>query len=350
MKALLALTFTFGAAQANDTTLGGNGVTLLPIKNDNITMADEPIVIDGIPTSNGSVSGWKTHCTFHFKNETAEPQKITMGFPFPRNFEFDGSEFGLSPSDPEFKQLSKSEQARYLQPVIHSFTTKVRGVDVKSKEIKLDDKRTEYNNAWVWEITFAPGETVEVINTYEHGTSGTVQGDQWVDYVLLTGKNWKGGKIGRSLLEVRPHTDFFPDTVEWIEDFKSTPKGARIVEDGAFKKAVWDLKDFAPDSDLHFSFFTGTDLLDKYLSATDFLNEALEEESCDRLRLNRNAYFAWLGYPFKSADLKDHFSKMPWYKENPGFDVSKLSKTNQEVLSKISKIYGALEKKKGCRK
>ena len=71
MKALLALTLTFGAAQANDTTLGGNGVTLLPIKNDNITMVDEHIVIDGIPTSNGSVSGWKTHCTFHFRFRNA---------------------------------------------------------------------------------------------------------------------------------------------------------------------------------------------------------------------------------------------------------------------------------------
>ena len=73
------------------------------------------------------------------------------------------------------------------------------------------------------------------------------------------------------------------------------------------------------------------------------------DQSCEQLRLNRNAFYAWLGYPFKSADLKAHFSKKPWYKENPDFDINKLSKKNLEVLSKASKIIGALEKERDCR-
>ncbi len=347
MKALLALMLTFGAAQANDSTFGGTGATLLPIKNTNISMMDEHIVIDGVPTSQGPMGHWKTTCTLHFKNETKEKQTITMGFPFMRTMDIVTDLPELTPA--QVKALPPTERAPYLAPFIKSFTTKVRGAAVKSKEIDIKDKRSPYGHAWVWDVTFEPGETVEVVNTYEHDNSGDVEGHDWIDYILLTGKNWKDGKIGRSLLEVRPHTEFFPEVIEGIDGFDAKPGGARIVEDGAFRKVIWDLKDFAPDSDLHVSFITGKNLLKMQLQNPEILIASMDGQSCERLRQNRNAFYAWLGYPFKNADLKAYFSKKPWYQENASFDFSKLSKTNQEVLSKAAKIIGTIEKENGCR-
>ncbi len=350
MKALLALTLTFGAAQANDTAIGGNGVTLLPIKNDNITMVDEHIVIDGVPTKDGLVSGWKVHCTFHFKNETDKPQKLTMGFPFQRKIEdLSGGEF--PPEDPDPKKMSPADKAFYLAPFIKSFTTKVRGVAVKSKEIEIKDKRSPYGQAWVWDVEFAPGETIEVINTYEHESSSDPI-RYWVDYILLTGKNWKGGKIGRSQLEVRPNIDFFlDDPLDYgVDEIKleQSPKGVRMEQEGKFRKFVWDLKDFAPDEDLHCSFFPAQWALIYWKQMEK--DDPFENYDCEDLRLMRNAYYAWYGYPFQSPDLKAHFSKMFWYKENPNFDIKNLSKVSQDLLMTSSKIIRAREQKKGCRK
>ena len=72
--------------------------------------------------------------------------------------------------------------------------------------------------------------------------------------------------------------------------------------------------------------------------------------SCEELRLLRNGYYAVLGYPFKSADLKAHFGKLSWYKENPQFDTKKLPKTQQEWLAEMVRPIAAAEKAQGCKK
>jgi hypothetical protein len=348
MKALLALMLTFGAAQANDSTFGGTGATLLPIKNTNISMMDEHIVIDGVPTSQGPMGHWKTTCTFHFKNETKEKQTITMGFPFMRTMDIVTDLPELTPA--QVKALPPTERAPYLAPFIKSFTTKVRGAAVKSKEIDIKDKRSPYGHAWVWDVTFEPGETVEVVNTYEHDNSGDVEGHDWIDYILLTGKNWKDGKIGRSLLEVKPNTEFVHN---FSHSISTLPKGAKLESDGKYRKLVWDLKDFKPEDDLYFSFYPLKAWRDIASTSTyslmlpDFI---VEDPTCKDLRIARNRYYAWYGYPFKSADLKDYFKKQWWYQEDPNFDVKKLSTEAQEILGSSVRAINALEKEKGCAK
>ncbi len=347
-KALLAAALTFGAAQANDTTFGGEGVTLLPIENENITMVDEHIVLEGYQGTKNKSDGWKATCTFHFKNETDKPQTITMGFPFHRYYEV-SSEWGSDSWEEQKKTLSKDLITQLELPQIRSFTTKVRGAAVKSKEIKLEDKTSTYHNAWVWEVTFAPGEAIEVVNTYEHDYSGSVEGDEFINYVLKTGKNWKGGKIGRSLLEVRPKKDF---VLDFFREHQVLPKGAKIEADGQFKKVVWDLKDFTPETDLFFHFRPVTGLLQfarTYLSNEEFFESRVDDQSCKSLRQGRNAYYAWFGYPFKSADLKAYFGKQWWYKEDPNFDIKKLPAAQQELIGLFAKYYKQLEKKNGCK-
>ncbi len=347
-KALLALSLTFGAAQANDTAFGGEGVTLLPIKNDNITMVDEHIVLEAVKGNGLEIDHWKATCTFHFKNETDKPQTITMGFPFQRRYEAwcDTEESWKE----ERKQYEPKERITYEQPMIRSFSTKVRGADVKSKEIEIKDKRSPYKHAWIWDVTFAPGEAIEVINVYEHDPAGDTNGLQEINYVLKTGKNWKGGKIGRSLLEVKPNTEFVHN---FSHSISTLPKGAKLESDGKYRKLVWDLKDFKPEDDLYFSFYPLKAWRDIASTSTyslmlpDFI---VEDPTCKDLRIARNRYYAWYGYPFKSADLKDYFKKQWWYQEDPNFDVKKLSTEAQEILGSSVRAINALEKEKGCAK
>ncbi len=349
MKALLALTLTWSAAQAMDGTLAPMGVAPFPIENNNVTLIDEQIVFEGVPTEDGLISVWKAHCTFHFKNETAVPQKVTMGVPFERNFEFDLENYSDA-TEEEIKALPQANAA-HLLPTIPSFKAKVRGADVKLKEIRFDHKETKFHNAWVWEVTFAPGETVEVINSFEHG-SDSAEGLWGVGYGLMTGKSWKGGKIGRLQLEVRPNVEFIKGDLR--EELVGHPKGARVVTDGKFRKAVWDLKDFVPDadSDLYFGFYLLKDWLswqlERELGVIPL--SAVGEKSCEQLRILRNSVYAWYGYPFKSADLKAYFSKKSWYTEDPKFDIKKLSPMAQRYISEFTKELLEDEKANGCRK
>jgi hypothetical protein len=55
------------------------------------------------------------------------------------------------------------------------------------------------------------------------------------------------------------------------------------------------------------------------------------------LRLLRNEVFARHGFTFKSADLREHFSKQAWYAPNPNFneaDFSALERSNLELIKK----------------
>ncbi len=346
IKAFLAFSLLFGSAQANDTSFGGVGSNLLPIKNNNISMVDEQIILEGIPIPpHQQLKGWKVTCTFHFKNETSKPQKVTMGFPFPR-------EIDLSPEfeESDLKTLDPETRKMLRQPAIRSFKTTVRGAQIASKEIKIKDKESPYGQAWIWDVSFAPGETVEVINIYEHDTSSTSDGSMWVNYVLKTGKNWKGGRIGRSQLEVRPKIRFQSIASEEGSSMEVKPSGYRMEADGEFQKIVWDLKDFKPDSDLYFPYRQAYhDMLNDIYTLESGTMEK-KDATCEELRLLRNAYYAAYDYPFQSADLKEYFGKKWWYRANPKVDLSKLPAEEQQWLNDQVKPVQAREKELGCRK
>ncbi len=67
----------------------------------------------------------------------------------------------------------------------------------------------------------------------------------------------------------------------------------------------------------------------------EYLNDLRYEElnsSKDSLRILRNEIFARHGQSFKSEDLKKYFSKKIWYKEIPGYKVSKELLSEKEII------------------
>ncbi len=346
IQAFLSCCLLCGGAMANDTELGGNGATPIPIQNDQISMKDEHVVLEGVTGPfHRALLHWKVTCTFHFKNESSTVQKLTMGFPFPQWIDIH-SEY----SRDKLEDLSPESREYLLQPSIRNFTTTVRGKAIEAKESKLETPDSSYAMAYIWDVEFAPGETVEVVNTYEHNASNQWDGTEFISYVLMTGKNWKGGKIGRSLLEVRPKVKFkSPVSDEDGFVYGSDPKGGRWKADGEFKKRVWDLKNFTPQTDLFFAYKPDRESWD--LDLFDLERKTLEKKdaSCEELRILRNAYYAPFGYPFKSEDLRSYFGKYNWYKANPKFDVNKITAQDRKRLFQLAKVVKDLETKKGCK-
>ncbi len=366
MKRLLSLA-VLGAAfgllgnevSANDSTFGGAGVNLVPIQNDEIRMADELVILQQ------TYRGWHVTVTFHFKNESANAQKVVIGFPFK----------GRSVTG-DYDDVS------WKQELAKNFKSTVRGKELPSRKIEIRSEKDQeagkpgllgkdssYTHAYVWDVEFAPNETVEIVNSYDTGANYMPDGSQWAEYILKTGKNWKGNQIGRSQIEVR----FIEDVVlcdemtsaqknnckgiEYcpctITDTATTIKGYKIEGQGSNRKMVWDLPNFAPEKDLDVYYvpryvFMGYQEIGAFSSCDGDGNKVTY--SCEELRLLRNGYYAILGYPFKSADLKAHFGKKAWYKENPQFDAKKLPKTQQDWLAEMVRPIAAAEKAQGCKK
>ena len=60
----------------------------------------------------------------------------------------------------------------------------------------------------------------------------------------------------------------------------------------------------------------------------------------DELRVARNEIFARYGRGFNSEDLQAHFAKQPWYCVDPGFEDSRLSKTDRANVALLKSFEG----------
>ncbi len=334
---LLALALSLpGLASANDTAFAAEGANLIPIKNDAVRMVDEHVVLEG-QLYKDQLDAWKVTVSFHFKNESDKEQKLQMGFPFPKMV-----------SEVPDRPVNVPHGRKPNDWLIYDFKASVRGKAVKPKEVLLKnvmkvEEDSPYSYAQVWDVTFKPGEEIEVVNSYLTGVTLNVMQMQYATYVLKTGANWKDGKIGRSLIEVKPNIPFITckEGPDFGEEEVTKPEGSRIKGTGKDKKVVWDLKDFTPKDDVALCIYTD----DSYRSVLRRLSLDAGELATippDMLRILRNQIYATYGYVFKSADLKERFEKEWWYQPNPKFDPKMLS---EDDLKQI-KAYKAEEQKR----
>ncbi len=313
---------------ANDAAFGGSGANLMPLKNTDVAMVHEKIVMQ----AEGEGTAWDVRVTFTFKNTSNKPVELTMGFPFPVHEE----ESEVNPP--------KGEKAPKLNaPLVWKFTTQVRGKKVKPKRVKIEHNEKlglYYGFAYVWPVKFKPGEEIKVVNTYRTGVTVTSVGTSHGDYVLKTGALWKGGKIGRSEIEVhgpKRHVPCYDDRY----GATTVPSGAKATKNADGTTTFrWDLRDFAPTDDLSVCYL---DLqANRHMEFYQLQDLDLSKLNKTELRIARNTVFALHGYKFKSKDLAAHFAKKPWYVVNPKFKNSDLSADERDFVKEVS----ALERKK----
>lgn len=313
-------------ASANDGVYGGNGTHPMPLTTGDVEMVEEHVVL----TFNHERRAWEVRCDFWFENKSDQTVKLQVGFPFPV----------YNPDHGDISVPKKAKEPKAGRPLVWDFQTKVRGKKVKVRETrtvknpKLPD--LDYEFAYLWDAEFKPGEKVQITNTYTHGEALTVDGTMGARYVLKTGGLWKGGKIGRSRLELHvPHPRIVLCADHMASDGGSVvkPAGGKVSTDAKGLHIHWDLKNFAPKEDLEVCLYD----LDQgaHMMFAGLVDADLAAMDKKALRILRNEVYALHGYVFKSKDLQDHFAKEWWYRPDPSFKADRLTKEQREFVRKI---------------
>ena len=325
--ALLALTLAAPApAHANDGVYGGSGANPMPLTTSDVRMVEEHVVL----RFDKKRAAWAVTCDFTFENTSKDPVTLTVGFPFPVVDEESAGNVAVPAGKPEVAPGS---------PLVWEFQTLVGGKKVPVRETRtltnpaLPD--VSYEFAYLWEVTFKPGERVDIRNTYLHGVSEVSNGTAYAHYALMTGTLWAGGKIGRSRLEVHMpgarHLLCAGDRL--TEPSAFTPAGGTVTMDGKGLSIMWDLKDFRPTQDLDVC-YTELDSV-RHGEFWEFQSTDLAKATDEELRLLRNKVYALHGYIFKTKDMKEAFAKYWWYRENPEYSVKSLSSDEQAFVAQV---------------
>lgn len=337
-KLLFALISLFIAvpAFANDTAFGGSGSSPMPIGQSEVEMVSERIVISGHDIGDERAEGrWDVSCDYTFRNTSDKPVKLKVGFPFPV-IEEEDSPVSLPKGVKEIKGA----------PLVYDFKVTVNGKPVKATRTKTSANRERgqyYDDAYIWEMEFGPKETVKVHHDYVTGVTWDVMAYSWASYVLMTGANWKGGKIGRAHIEVIPNqlVKLCREVEPKADYLDPKPAGMKVVGKGANVKFVWDLKDYRPEDDLNICMQTARNYaVRKFLFPIVMYGDVEEEMaklSLEKLRLMRNTVYASHGRTFKDPALQKHFEKQWWYVPNPAYSDSMLTKQDKEIISIIQK-------------
>lgn len=238
---LLALLLGWASpALANDAAFYGEGATVFAIKEERIVMARESITIRYDAETRDHRRRWVAECVFVFRNQSDEPVEVQMGFP-------DWHAHGEAPV------LDAGGKPTADSFAIRDFRVRVAGKEIPAvrKEIENEEARPAlprrvklaYDAAHTWTVRFAPGETIEVKNTYRFGgfsSNGPFDGCVWgkrpgllrsifwrrapakkngwdfencvcrsVGYIVTTGRTW-GGPIGEAEIAIQIPPGMWP--------------------------------------------------------------------------------------------------------------------------------------------
>lgn len=206
------------AAQADDASLGAVGYGVVPLDNDQVTMAAERV--------DAEIRGdraWVT-CVFTFTN-TGPPTEVLMGFP-------------------------QADSTRGESELVdfRAFVDEVE-IPVAFRHDTQTQARSEYPVAgWhTFTVAFAPGQTHIVRNTYHGRLTRVSNGGRIFEYILHTGATWKG-PIGQADIVVR-----------WQRDRDVAPESLSAHPTGYAKgrrELRWHFSNFEPsredDIGVHF--------------------------------------------------------------------------------------------------
>ncbi|MDX2086308.1 MAG: YARHG domain-containing protein [Kofleriaceae bacterium] len=77
---------------------------------------------------------------------------------------------------------------------------------------------------------------------------------------------------------------------------------------------------------------------DRDPKACEGVTPFFDSNSCAEADELRNCIYAAYGNPFKKPKWQKHFAKEPWYKPNPAFDESMLSKVARQNVTELKKL------------
>ena len=369
-------------AQANDTAYWGDGATVFAVKDNRIIMESEKSTITHNPEQ-GYKKKWAADCLFSFLNKTEKEIEIQMGFP----------------------DWNLQESLLEDQPVwaIFDFSITVDGKNVSAVHKLVDNSdqpsskhpqkiKMKYDAAYTWKVTFPPRGRVVVRNRYRFGGLTTVAGlntctrgmkkgaieslfwkqaksEQWdtffnnancnqVMYIVTTGRSWSGN-IGSADVSIQMPPDTFPHT--FIPSIPTTS-----VSDGWIR---WHFNNWIPREEISVTFYSlPISQLDFQSRNPSIVPTRGEEKYGLPLFDSAKQARAWVGFARRnnigidqvaqliklcescySRDLrfqeKEFLEKVGWYLYCDNLKDSRMSKTENQVLSILKRFEANLKKK-----
>lgn len=333
---LLVAPFLASPAFANDTAFGGSGSAPMPIGQSDVEMVSERILIKGSAIGDQQGGGrWDAECEYVFRNTSDKPVKLSVGFPF---MSYDEERDAVS--------VPKGKSVKQGDPLVYNFEVTVDGRPVKSQRKKIapnTERNQFYDNAYIWEMEFGPKQTVTVKHKYMTGVTWDVMGYSWASYILTTGGNWKGGRIGSAHIEVVPN-----ESVKLCRDIEKNadylavkPAGMKVEGKGRDVRFVWELKNFGPTEDVDICMQTASNYAMRQIvypvAVMGEPEKQLAALPLDQLRILRNTIYARHGRIFKDPTLQAHFEKQWWYAPNPNYSDALLTGDDKSAVAAISK-------------
>jgi hypothetical protein len=329
--ALACLVGAASAAWANDSSFGGEGAELIPLKETRIRMAAEDIVLEK------KERRWHIEATYTFENPTAEVVQLQLGFPERH-------------CDPE-------SDCQDGGGIFKDMKTTARGVELPLKVGTVDPKNEwapHLGKVFLFDLTFQPKEKVTVVHRYSHAANSSVDGE-WVSYVTRTGGLWNG-PIGSARFTLR--TPEKPWSLRHPKQFKLTSYVERPVGKGKGQtEIIFEMKDWTPKTDLNVLFLRplGEGYVggcpDPYYASYDSLGkttavEMLQKADDATLVKCRNMVYAHHGYTFKTKELQDFFygPAKPFYEDEIDVPLQPNPFYSEELLTYEEHQFVALVK------
>lgn len=230
--ALVAL--SSARASANDSSFGGSGSELAPMQETRVRMAAEDVRMVLAPDGEAPDASlaWSVVAKYTFENPTSERVRLQMGFPESR---CDGEE-DCSGRGGEFRNLATTVRGR---PVRHRLGHVPEGAEWGPR----------IGRVHLFDVDFAPNETVEIEHRYTYDRSLMVA-DDIVYYLTRTGALWNG-PIGRARFTI-----VLPYAKPWFIAFPRSFRVASVREvradtaDGLSTEIVLDMRNWTPAEDL----------------------------------------------------------------------------------------------------
>ncbi len=309
-NALLVLHFTvlfalFNSAFGNDSAYYGSGVTVYPVKHDNIQLVSEVITI-----TKGVGLGWGVEASLNFKNH-GKKTSVQMGFPF----DTDG------PNDPEDKEEDVPD------PKFRTF--------IDSKEIKVIKKKgwsksplqdLNFPIVYTFTVSFEQGETKTIRHTYSVQGTEWSTGDYEFKYILKTGALWRGVIENVKVAMILPGTSAAGVHCVLPKEHKATQNKDAVV-------LSWEFQNIKPKFNITAKTLFGREPIGlDYLRTTKDL--FITDACC--VRYFRNLVYASYGYPFENPYPRMQFYGSGLFHERNDFNINMITRADKKVLDDLT--------------
>lgn len=202
---VVAIPLSLGAlvstpAIANDSVYGGcsgtmsgldGRATCVPRKSDQIALVDEKLTITQ------TAKGWDVVALYTLEHTGKTALSVPIGFPVSDPYEPGDEEESetreTKPPLPDYRVLADGKNLDYTL-----FFPANQGDDKAKKAAE----EYGYDAVYLVDVPFEPGQKRVLEHRYTHAGSANSIGLHWVNYILRTGGNWKGGTIGRIVAKV----------------------------------------------------------------------------------------------------------------------------------------------------